>query len=293
MSDKKRPRSDNNTPLCTRPSRAARVSHTSRLQDLPPDLYDTLLTYLPLPGLHALRQAGLGSSSSWTWARPLRMEMRRRIAVLRRLHDNWSVRHDKDTILTPTEFTLAIDDSCFPDGLGIRECDSALFSLVGRDVPGITSLRVCVRYEESFPGPVRLSSLPWSLARCQQVTKLNLRHHTFRTLPKPILALRGLTHLFLSCNPHLMELPEDIGVRLSRLELIEVCSCPLRKLPESLLCTLERNHPEKEDEEKECQFGVCGFSGERISPKQFPRLARCRVRAPQRQEYDVMFQEDG
>lgn len=239
-----------------------------RLQDVPADLADVLLPYLPVGDLQNLRLAGLGSTCP-AWHARLRLELRRRTMFLHPMYKTWKQDWDvfprAELSLLPTEFAGFQELELLP-------VTNDTLSAVGRDMPRLRFLTISNNFSLKGRTAQRLKTLPDQLRSCEQVNELILCGHDFETLPEAVLSLSNLTALDLSNNKRLHSLPDDMGTRLHRLESLGLYGCSVQHLPASLLETLERNHTNCDGE---CGSGVWGFEGSRLPFMRYPKLWRC------------------
>lgn len=120
--------------------------------------------------------------------------------------------------------------------LTLNTLSDELVSFIRMELPALQILDV--HPFVSFLPPC--TSLPLSLGSCTKLRELDLSGNSICDVTESILGLHNLTVLDLSDN-NVHSLPDDIGIRLSKLVYISIAGCPLDEIPSSLLRTIHRN----------------------------------------------------
>lgn len=226
-------------------------SRPTRWTDLPTEVKQVIAKNMSLVDLHKARLVGLGltqrAAPKAGWHDAFSAEFTARIALMEPLRKCW-LAGSKRAILstrqayTPFDFASQVTALCAPNAAyNVVDKDTGKVYEGVCEMTGLRSLKV-----ERPLGPcfreVKNDLLPDGLDRCTKLTVVKMSWACQEYVQGVVLRLKGLRQLHLDGNCELKVLPEDIGLRLPKLGLINLTGCAsLKRLPHSLLATLERN----------------------------------------------------
>lgn len=238
------------------------------------ELLETIVGQISLLDIQALRLSGIGSRHTMM-DEFLRTEVQTRID---KLHPLFHTARRVGFFPFDAAFCSPLDFACV-EHLGLFDMDADTLRTVARDLKAVKRLTVltndgCEDYTERLTYVDRVTMIPEGLSLLEGLTGLDLSGHDLTRLPEAVLQLRKLRWLDISDNPSLRALPYEMGERLCHLEQISLSGTQVRNLPRSLLESLERNHGWCEPD---CDIGMRGYRGDRLSVRVFPKLAGCHV----------------